>query len=122
MLISCNNLTVTGTVSHSFPSANSNLIRVIIAPDKPVPMNLEVKVTFKVRTVNGLMIPKTALVMDEGKPVIFIVKNDTAYKKTITVLKDYLDKVVIANDLGPDNALVTENAYLLSDEMNVTVK
>ena len=42
VLISCNDLTITGKVSHSFPSANSNLIRVIIAPDKPIPMNLEV--------------------------------------------------------------------------------
>jgi hypothetical protein len=122
VLISCNNLTVFGKVSHSFPSANSNLIKVIIIPDKPVPMNLEVKVTFKIRTVNGLLIPKSAVVMDEEKPVIFIVKNNIAYKKPITVEKDYLDKVVIANDLGPDDVLVTENAYLLSDQTNVTVK
>ena len=121
VLISCNNLSVSGKVSHSFPSANSNLIRVIIAPDKPIPMNLEVKVTFKVRGVHGLLIPKSAVVMDEGRPVIFIVRNNTAYKKTITVEKDYLDRVVIADDLGPDDVLVTENAYLLSDRMNVTV-
>jgi RND family efflux transporter MFP subunit len=122
VLISCNSLTITGKVSYSFPSANSNLIKVIIIPDKPVPMNLEVKVTFKIRTVNGLLIPKSAVVMDEEKPVIFIVKNNIAYKKPITVEKDYLDKVVIANDLGPDDVLVTENAYLLSDQTNVTVK
>ena len=122
VLISCNNLTVSGKVSHSFPSANSNLVRVIVIPDKPVPMNLEVKVTFKVRGVHGLLIPKSAVVMDEGKPVIFIVRDNIAYRKVITVEKDYLDRVVIANDLGPDDVLVTENAYLLSDEMNVTVK
>ena len=121
VLISCNNLTVSGKVSHSFPSANSNLVRVIVIPDKPVPMNLEVKVTFKVRTVNGLLIPKSAVVMDEGKPVIFIVRDNIAYKKAITVEKDYLDRVIIVDDLGPDDVLVTENAYLLSDRMNVTV-
>jgi len=122
VLISCNNMTVSGKVSHSFPSANSNLIKVIIIPDSPIPLNLEVKVTFKVRAVSGLLIPKSAVVMDEEKPVIFIVKNNIAYKKTITVEKDYLDKVVIANDLGPDDVLVVENAYLLSDQTNVTVK
>ncbi len=122
VLISCNNFNVSGKVSHRFPSANANLVRVIIVPDKPVPMNLEVKVTFKVRAVNGLLIPKSAVVMDEGKPVIFIVKNDKAYKKTIMVEKDYLDNVFIINNLGPEDVLVTENAYLLSDQMDVTVK
>lgn len=120
--ISANGLTISGKVSHSFPSANSNLIRVIVIPGKPVPMNLDVKVTFRVRTVNGLLIPKSAVVMNEGKPVIFLVKGDRAYMKSIMVAKDYLDKVVITDDLGPDAVLVTENAYLLSDEMNVTVK
>lgn len=120
--ISANGLTISGKVSHSFPLANSNLIKVIVTPDKPVPMNLEVKVTFRVRTVNGLLIPKSAVVMNEGKPVIFLVKGDRAYMKSITVAKDYLDKVVITDDLGPDAVLVTENPYLLSDQMNVVIK
>jgi RND family efflux transporter MFP subunit len=122
VLISSNSMTVSGKVSHSFPTANSNLIQVLITPGKPIPMNLEVKVTFKVRTINGLLIPKSAVVMDNGKPVIFLVKNNKTYKKAIIVEKDYLDNVVITNNLQPDDVLVIENAYLLSDQMNVTVQ
>lgn len=122
VLISCSNLTVPGKVSHSYPSANSNLIRVIVVPDRPVPMNLEVKVTFRLRAVSGLLIPKSAIVLDEGKPVVFIVRNNIAIKKAIRFEKDYLDKVIIANDLEPEAELVVENAYLLSDQTPVTVK
>ncbi|MDP2984442.1 MAG: efflux RND transporter periplasmic adaptor subunit [Candidatus Latescibacter sp.] len=121
-LITCNSITIPGKVSNSFPSANSNLITVIVIPEKPIPMNLEVKVTFKVRAVNGLLIPKSAVVMVEGKPVIFLVKNNKAYKKDITVVKDYLDRALIVDDLGPDNVIVTENAYLLADSVSVVVK
>ncbi len=85
-------------------------------------MNLEVKVTFKVRAVNGLLIPKSAVVMVEGKPVIFMVKNNMAYKKDITVVKDYLDRAVIVDNLGPDDVIVTENAYLLADSVSVVIK
>jgi membrane fusion protein, multidrug efflux system len=121
-LITCNSFTVHGNVLNSYPSANSNLITVIVIPEKPVPMNLEVKVTFKVHAVNGLIIPKSAVVMVEGKPVIFTVKNSRAFKKDITVVKDYLDRALVVDDLGPDNVIVTENAYLLADSVNVVVK
>jgi RND family efflux transporter MFP subunit len=120
--ISCNSMTGSGKVSSVFPSANANLIGVMVAPDTPIPMNLEVKVTFKAGVVGGLMIPKSAVVIVEGKPVIFIVRNDVALKKAITVVKDYLDRVVITDNLGPDDILVIENAYLLSDQTNVKVK
>jgi RND family efflux transporter MFP subunit len=120
--ISCNGMTVPGKVAGTFPSAESNLIRVIVVPEKPVPMNLDVTVTFRVSLVNGLMIPKSAVVMDEGRQVVYLVTNNIARKKVITVIKDYIDRVVIADDLGPDAVLVTENPYLLSDQMNVVVK
>lgn len=121
-LISSNNLTVSGKVLSAFPSANSNLIKIIVVPEKPVPMNLDVKVSFRIRIMKGFMIPKTAVVLDEGKPVIFVVKNNKAYKKVIKAEKDYLDKVFIADGIKPDDVIVAENAYLLSDQVNVTVK
>ncbi|MCE5251470.1 efflux RND transporter periplasmic adaptor subunit [bacterium] len=120
--ISCNSMTVSGRVLSIFPDADANLIGAIVSPNKPIPVNLEVKVTFRLTEVAGLIIPKSAVVLDEGKPVVFVVRNDVAYKKTITAIKDYLDRVVIRNDLGPDDALVVENAYLLSDQMNVAVR
>jgi RND family efflux transporter MFP subunit len=121
-LITCNNIIIHGKVSHCFPSANSNLVKVIVIPSEPIPMNLDVKVTFKVSKVKGLMIPKSAVVMDEGKPVIYLVRDNKAVMKDIKVEKDYLDRVLIVNELNSDDVVVIENAYLLSDQMNVTVK
>ncbi|MCE5272817.1 efflux RND transporter periplasmic adaptor subunit [bacterium] len=120
--ISCNGRSVAGRVSHSYPSADANQLRVIIRPEEPTPLNLEVTVTFHLRTAKGLLIPKSAVVLDEDKPAVFVVRNNVAYRKYITVEKDYLDRVVIAGGLGPDEELVTGNAYLLSDAMNVRVK
>ncbi|MCL5019892.1 MAG: efflux RND transporter periplasmic adaptor subunit [Patescibacteria group bacterium] len=122
VLIVCNNLSMDGTVTDIYPFANSNLIKVLIAPEKVVPLNLEVKVRFKIQNINGIVIPKSAVVMDEGKPVIYLVKNNKAAKKFIKVQKDYLDKVIIVNDLNPDDDIVIENAYLLSDQTGVIIK
>ncbi len=122
VLISYGGTTVPGKVAGEFPSADANLVRMIVVPAKPIPMNLDVTVTFSVRLVKGRLIPKSAVVMDEGRPVVFLVKNGKAIKKVITVEKDYLDRVVVADDFGPDDMLVTENPYLLSDQMDVTVK
>jgi RND family efflux transporter MFP subunit len=120
--ISSDGMSVPGRITSTFPSAESNLIRVIVAPESPVPMNLDVKVTFLLNVVNGVLIPKSAVVMNEGRPVVFLVRGDKAVLKAITVLKDYINRVVIADEFEPGDVLVTENAYLLSDQMNVKVK
>lgn len=120
--ISSTGLTVPGKVSNSYPSADSNLITVVVTPERPLPLNLNVKVTFRLHAVNGLVIPKTAVVMFEGKPVVYAVIDGIALRKPVTVLKDYLDTVVIANDLGPTPVLATENAYLLADSVRVAVQ
>ncbi len=122
VLIECNNLSIRGKVSDIYPFANSNLIKVLIVPEKVIPLNLEVKVKFKIQNINGLVIPKSAVLIDEGKPIIYLVKDNKAYKKFIKVQKDYLDKVIILNELNPDDNIVIENAYLLSDQVNVIVK
>ena len=122
VLISSNSMAVSGKVSHIFPSTGSNLITVNINPDQPIPMNLDVMVTFKVKGVKGFQIPKSAVVLAEGKPVVFLVRDGKAVQEDITILKDYLDTVVITDDFRLDDVLVMENAYLLSDQMNVTVR
>jgi RND family efflux transporter MFP subunit len=121
-LITCNNLTMAGTVSGSFPEAIANLVKVIVIPESPVPLNLSVKVSFYGQAMQGLLIPKSAVVMEEGRPVVFVVTGGKAIKHVITVVKDYLDRLVITSDIGADDDLVTENAYLLSDQMDVEVK
>lgn len=121
-IITANGISVYGRILNVYPNASSNLIRVIVRPYKPLPVNLDVKVKLKRTGINGLVIPKTAVILNNNIPTIFIVKGNKAYQKSITIQKDYVDKVIVSQGLSAFDNVVTENAYLLSDGTKVTVK
>lgn len=81
---------------------------------------MRVKISFPTPVhANTLLVPRQALVEEEGKYFLFTVENGLTKKQSVNVgiMKD--DVVEIISGVEENQSVVTEKAYSLKDNMEV---
>jgi len=96
-----------------------NFIEMIVKSPVMYPLNLQVKAEIRLLLQNMLSIPKKSVVLVNNLPAIFIIKKHKAILHFITIIKDTSTQVLIKNTLNPNDEIALDNAYLLSDGLEV---
>ena len=86
---------------------------------------MSVKVAFQstgetARQQTVLMIPKPAVRQDQGRDVVWVVKNGSVERRAVTIAVAGADEVTIAAGLNGGERVVTEGFDKLTDGAKVT--
>jgi len=103
------------------PVSGAAEVRVPLAAGSPVLLGEHVRAQIEVkRKVGALVVPRNAVLPDEGKSILFTVKNGKAVKHEVTVGLTAGDSVEISGDgLHAGDPVVTLGNYELEDGMAV---
>jgi len=104
------------------PVSKNNLIEVIAIPKYNLPLNMQVNATIKLQSIQGLSIPKSAIVLVQHHPALYTLKEGVAHLEYVTILKDMLKSVLIKNTLEKNTQVIIENSYMLHDGLEIIVK
>ena len=105
------------------PQSSNNLVEVIAQPKEQLPLNLQINAQIILKESNGLLIPKSAIVLVENHPAVYVIDDkNIAHLVFIEIQKDMLDKALIQNTLASDAKIALKNAYMLHDNLEVSVK
>lgn len=112
--------TFTGTVSE-----NQSLIVRLTLPNPKLNYRpgMRVKISFPLpEHQRALLVPRKALVEEEGEYSVFVIENSTAFKKKVAVGILHDDFVEITSGLEANQQVAIEKAYSLKNNMEVNVK
>ncbi len=113
----------TAKVIYVLPKSSNNLIEVMAETKEQLPLNLQINAQIILKESNGLLIPKSAIVLVENHPAIYIIDDkNIAHIVFIEILKDMVDKALIKNTLSKDAKIALKNAYMLHDNLEVSIK
>lgn len=105
------------------PKSTDNLIEVIAEPKKELPLNLRVDAHIILQKIKALLIPKEAIVLIDNHPAIYIVDNKSiAHLFFIKIQKDMITSAFIKATLPKDAKIVLKNAYMLHDNLAVSIE
>ena len=110
------------TIINILPTSTNNLLEVMAIPENSLPLNLQVNATIYLKSLNGLTLPKKAIVLVENHPAIYIIKDGIAHMKYVEILRDMVDSVLIKNTLDKEDQIAVKNSYMLHDDLEVIVK
>lgn len=110
------------TIINILLTSTNNLLEVMAEPENSLPLNLQVNATIYLRSLNGLTLPKKAIVLVENHPAIYIIKDRIAHMRFVDILKDMVDSVLIKNTLDKEDQIAVKNSYMLHDDLEVIVK
>ncbi|MFN8671167.1 MAG: efflux RND transporter periplasmic adaptor subunit [Candidatus Sericytochromatia bacterium] len=122
IIASTNTKAINAFVNNISPVASFNMIKVILKADQVLPLNLDVKIQIPSKALSGLSIPKTSVVLNEGKTSVFIVKDGKAVAKEIEIQKDFDNKVIVSKGISSNDQIIVKNADVLADGTKVIVK
>ncbi len=105
------------------PKTSQNLIEVIVKPKQKLPLNLQLNATIQLKTLKGLLIPKEAIVLVQNHPAVYLVdEKNIAHLFFIEIQKDMIQNALIKNTLPKKSKIALKNAYMLHDNLKVSVK
>lgn len=111
------------TIINTLAKSTNNLIEVIAKPNKKLPLNLRVTAKIELKELYGILIPKEAIVLVNNRPAVYLIdKNSTAHLVFITIQKDMVQNALIKNTLPRDARVALKNAYMLHDNLEVSMK
>jgi len=104
----------------------SRLVNAVVAIPAEVSRRLILGVSLRARIVlsvhRGIVIPKSALMTDEQGTFVYVVKKGHASRRNVSVGLESGSGALIANGLGPKEAVVTVGGAGLEDGMAVRVR
>jgi len=110
-------------VLNVLPQTSHNLIEVMVQPKEELPLNLQLNAQITVKKSDGLLIPKSAIVLVENHPAVYIIDDkNIAHIVFIEIQKDMVDKALIKNTLAKGARIALKNAYMLHDNLRVSIK
>jgi len=112
---------VPATLTAILPQSSGNLVDVIAKPSAPLPAGLTLSARIDTDRLEGWILPKSAVVLEQNRPAVFRVEGNTARLLFITVRKDMLNEVLVSDPLSSGDAIVSDVAYLLRDGMAIEV-
>jgi len=110
-------------VINILPKSSNNLIEIMVQPKEQLPLNLQINAQIVLKKSDGLLIPKSAIVLVENHPAVYVIDDkNIAHVVFIEIQKDMIDKALIANTLKKDVKIALKNAYMLHDNLEVSIK
>ena len=111
------------TILSILPKSSNNLIEVIAESKEKLPLNLQLNAEIIVKQSTGLLIPKEAIVLVNNHPAVYVLdKNNIAHLSFVTIEKDMQTKALIKETLPQNTKVVLKNAYMLHDNIEVSIK
>ena len=112
--------TITGEVTKN----QSIIVRLKLAnPELKYRPGMRVKLSFPTKVhKDALLIPRQALVEEEGRYFLFTIENGKAFKQAVDVGIMQNDVVEIISGVEKNQRVAVEKAYSLKDNMEVIVK
>jgi len=105
------------------PKSVNNLIEVIVKTKESLPLNLQVDAKIIIKYSDGALIPKDAIVLVDNHPAIYQIDDkNIAHLVFVEIVKDMIDKALIKNTLNEDAKIALKNAYMLHDNLGVSIK
>ncbi|MBU1643058.1 hypothetical protein KKE54_06825 [bacterium] len=112
---------INATIAAILPQSNSNLIDVIAKPSQTLPVGLQIEATIQTGSLQGWIIPKASIILEQNRPAVFVIKDNVAHIHFVDVQKDMIDKVLVNDHLNADDKIAYKNAYMLNDGAAVEV-
>jgi len=111
------------TILSILPQSTHNLIEVIAEPQEKLPLNLQLNAEIILKQARGLAIPKEAIVLVNNHPALYVVdEKNIAHLVFIEILKDMQTKALIKETLPKNAKIALKNAYMLHDNIEVSIK
>jgi len=105
------------------PKSSNNLIEVIAEPKEKLPLNLQLNAEIILKQSTGLLIPKEAIVLVNNHPAVYVLdEKNIAHLSFVTIEKDMQTKALIKETLPQNAKVVLKNAYMLHDNVEVSIK
>lgn len=112
----------TGVVRDILAQTSSNLLEIMVTPNSLLPLNLQLKAEIIIKNFKALKIPKSAIVLVDNQPAVYVIQDGVAHLKFIEILKDMIDFTLIKNRFSKETKIALKNAYMLQDNLEVVVK
>ena len=112
----------TAVVRDILAQTSSNLLEVMVTPNSLLPLNLQLKAVIIIKKFKALKIPKSAVVLVDNQPAVYVIQEGVAHLKFIEIQKDMINFTLIKNTLSKDSKIALKNAYMLQDDLEVVVK
>ena len=110
-------------VINVLPKSSNNLIEVIVEAKEQLPLNLQINAQIILKKSDGLLIPKSAIVLVSNHPAIYIIDDkNIAHVVFVEIQKDMVNKALIKNTLEQNAKVALKNAYMLHDNLEVRIK
>jgi len=122
VIIENSSINIKAKIIHILPISKNNLIEIIAKPEHNLPLHMQVNASINLASIQGLIIPKSAIVLVQHHPAVYTIKNKVAHLHFVTILKDMLQTVLIKNTLDKDAKVVIKNSYMLYDGLKIIVK
>lgn len=111
----------TATIVNVLPTSTNNLLEVMARPKDTLPLNLRISANIELEYLSGITLPKSAIVLIENHPAVYIIKDGVAHIKYVEILKDMVNKILIKNTLDKQSQIAVKNSYMLHDGLAVDV-
>ena len=121
------NRLVTGTVTNialaSGSTSKTYLVKVLIDnPDHTLKPGMFAEIAWKGKTGTKVAVPKTAIIREQGKDYVWIVKDGAAFRQGVLLGAADTIKVIVEEGLEDGQDVVTSQQEMLKDGMHVTVR
>ena len=111
------------TIINTLPNSSNNLIEMIAQPNKKLPLGLHLTAQIELKHLHGILIPKEAIVLVDNHPTIYLIDDkNIAHLFFIEIQKDMIQNALIKNTLPENARIALKNAYMLHDNLEVSVK
>ncbi len=105
------------------PSTRLLDVFVTVPPSSPLLLNEYVRGRIRMKTEEGLVVPRSAVLREGDQSFLFTVANHRAVKHQVSVGLENGDEIeIMAKDLAPGGLVVTLGNYELKDGMAVRVE
>ncbi len=117
-----NNTSEKGYITNISPVSTFNMIKAIVKTKAHLSVGLDMQLKIVTKISKGLTVPKSSLIIQDGKTAVFVIKDSKAVLREIEVDKDNNVDVIISKGLSLKDNVVTKNASILADGTKVVIK
>ena len=111
------------TIISILPKSTNNLIEVIAESKEKLPLNLQLNAKIMIKQSTGLLIPKEAIILVNNHPAVYVLdEKNIVHISFVTIEKDMQTKALIKETLPKNAKVVLKNAYMLHDNLKVSIK
>lgn len=112
---------VPAAVTSVLPTGSGNLVDVIAEPAAPLPAGLALSARIETARATGWLLPKSAVVLEQNRPAVFLAEGNVARLHFVTVRKEMLDQVLVDAPFDPKESVIVDKAYMLRDGTRIEV-